>query len=445
MLHIDDADAQSAHRGLHSQLHRRRFLEIGGLSCLGLSLPQVLAARSRSAANGAAPRQTSVIFLELAGGPSQFETYDPKPDAPRECRGMFGFVDTNLPGVLFSDLMSRQARIVDKLAIVRSVRHRHNSHDPSSHLTQTGYYKTGLKGGPNQFPCIGSVAAKLRGAGAVGMPAYVAVPKVMRNGRSAFLGNAFNPFDVGKDPNDADFRVDNLALDASVPVSRLEGRRQLREEFDRMRRLRDVNAARALDRFTQEAFELVTSNRAREAFELDREDQRLRDHYGRTTVGQGMLLARRLVEAGVTFVSVRVIGWDNHQRIEPALKNLCPPYDQGVTALVEDIYARGLDCDVLVVAMGEFGRTPKINQNAGRDHWGPLMSVLFSGGGLRVGQIVGASNSLGEEPTEAVYHPGNVLAMIYRHLGIDPATTLNDFSGRPRHLLEQRDFIRELI
>lgn len=422
---------------------RRTLLKVGSLGILsGLTLPRLIRARATSA-EGA--RKTSVIYLELAGGPSQFETYDPKPDAPREYRGMFGSIPTTLAGIRFCDLMPRQARILDKLAIVRSIRHRHNSHDPSSHLVQSGYYKVGPKGGPNQFPCIGSTISKLRGPNAHGLPAYAAIPKVMRNGRAAFLGNSYDPFEVGNDPNAPDFNVKNLVLEDGLTIPRLQGRRELLTSLDQARRFVDTSGVgESIDRFTAEALELVTGERARKAFDLSREDDRLRDLYGRHPFGQGMLLARRLVEAGVTIATVRIPGWDDHSNIEPAMNAKGPPYDQAITALISDLHLRGLDRDVLVVAIGEFGRTPRINKKAGRDHWGPLMSVLFAGGGVRGGNIIGASNANGEVPIETEYHPNNVLATIYRHLGVDPASTITDFSGRPHHLLDRHEVIREL-
>ena len=427
---------------------RRGFLQAGGLTIGGLTLADVLRGRAvRGASNTASgwPQTTSVIFVELAGGPTQFETYDPKPQAPREYRGEFGVTHTTLPGVQFSELMHQQSRILDKLAIVRSVHHDHNSHDPSSHLSQTGYYKSGPKGGPNQLPCFGSVIAKLRGPNRPTLPAYVAVPRIMRNGQAAFLGQACNPFETVSDPNDPAFHVRNLRIASELNISRLEDRRGLLSALDARRRLRDLKqASSAVDDFSRLAFDLVHGSRARKAFDLSQEPVALRDRYGRNTVGQSMLLARRLVEAGVTCVTVRCTGWDDHNTIAPNLRKRAPVYDRAISTLIEELFERGLEKDVMVVAMGEFGRTPRINKNAGRDHWGALMSVLLAGGGLKTG-IVGASNRKGEVPTEHRYRPESVLAMIYRHLGIDPETTFQDLSGRPRYVLEKRELIRELI
>ncbi len=425
---------------------RRSFLRAGFLGFGGLSMPDILRLRSANA-NDAQTDANSVIFVELAGGPSQFETYDPKPHAPVEYRGEFGVIPTNVPGIMLSELMVEQAQLMDKLSIVRSVHHPSNSHDPSSHLSQTGYYKRGPKGGQSSadtMPCFGSVIARLRGSNVSGLPAYVAVPTVMRNGQSSYLGKSYSPFETVEDPADPDFQVQNLSLVSGLTAVRLDNRHELLSELDRQQRMFDLQrSSTALDGFREQSLELVTGRRARAAFDIQAEADTLRDAYGRNTTGQSLLMARRLVESGVTCVTVRVTGWDDHRELARGLKNRGPAYDQGMAALVRDIYERGIDAQVLVVAMGEFGRTPRYNRDAGRDHWGAVMSVLLAGGGLQPG-IVGASNSRGELPTAAPYRPENVLAMIYRHLGIDPELTFNDFSGRPRYVLEEHGLITEL-
>ncbi len=435
-------------------INRRNALQVGSLAIAsslgtGLQLDQILRHRAAQAADASpsaqSPKTTSVIFIELAGGPTQFETYDPKPNAPKEYRGSFGVTQTNLPGTIFSEWMPAQARIADKLAVIRSIHHPSNSHDPSSHLTQTGYYKQGPKGGVNQMPAFGCVVAKLRGANTATLPPYVAVPRTMRNGGPAHLGKSYNPFETVTDPSKAGFKVQNLALNKALNLNRLGDRKSLLKALDAQRRLADLQgASTAVDDFTYQAFDLITGDAARTAFDIDAEPDTVRNAYGRTTNGQSLLLARRLVEHGVTCVTVRVTGWDDHNKIGDRLKEKAPSYDQGTAALVSELYDRGMDDDVMVVAMGEFGRTPRINKNAGRDHWGSVMSVMLAGGGLQTG-VLGKSNSRGEVPAANAYRPENVLAMIYRHLGIDPGITFNDFSGRPRHLLERRDLIKELL
>lgn len=428
------------------RVSRRSLLRVGALGVGGLALPQILAQRAQAAGAGTSSRQTSVIFIELAGGPTHFETYDPKPLAPAEYRGPLGTVSTSVPGVALSELMVEQARLMDKLAIVRSIGHSSSSHGTSAHLTQTGYYLRDPQKRENDMPCLGSVAAKVRGPNAAGVPAFVSIPRSMRFGGAAYLGKRYNPFETVGDPASADFRVNNLTLESSLNMDRLAERRSLLAGLDRAQRLADSQGvADSLDHFTREAFELVTGDRARRAFDLEAEQPALRDRYGRNSSGQGLLLARRLVEAGITVVTVRVGGWDDHAQIEQSMKRKGPDYDRAVAALVKDLHDRGQDQNVLVVAMGEFGRTPRLNANAGRDHWGSVMSVLLAGGGLRMGQVIGSSSPKGEIPQDQPYRPENVLAMIYRHLGIDPQTSFPDLSGRPRYLLEERGLIDELV
>jgi len=423
---------------------RRGFLRAGVLGMGGLTLPEVLRAR---AAGNVADRNppTSVIFVELAGGPTQFETYDPKPNAPVDYRGPMSAIATKLPGFHFGEAMAEQAKIADRLTIIRSIQHKSSNHDPSSHLAQTGYYKTGAKGGANEMPCIGAVAARFRGPNHPAMPAYAAIPHVMRNGGAAQLGRACAPFETAADPNGAKFEVRNLSLLKSLTVDRLTSRRTLLAKFDTRRQLVDLQgSAPAIDQFSQQAFDMLTASQAQKAFDIAREKPKLRDRYGRTTVGQSLLLARRLVEAGVTCVTVSAPGWDNHANLPQAMDGIGAEYDRGIAALVSDLYDRGLQKHVLVVAMGEFGRTPRFNKTAGRDHWGSVMSVLLAGGGLKPG-VFGESNGKGEVPVSLPYRPENVLAMAYRHLGIDPAQTFADLSGRPRFILEERAIIDQIV
>lgn len=426
---------------------RRSFLKAGFLGLAGLSLPQALQARAAAAVGGQEVRKTSVILVNLLGGPSQFETYDPKPDAPSEYRGHFEALKTNVPGVWFSELMAKQAKVMDKMAIVRSISGSQSHHWLANHQLQTGVPGR-LDAWRNTLPSMGSVTARVRGANAKGVPAYSIISKgrsdATLQGTGAYLGRAFDPFVINGDPNSKDFKIRDLSLTANLSVERLEDRRRLLRSIDSTRRAVDQNAE-SLDQFTAQAFDLVTGDRAQKAFDIGQELPGVRDLYGRTQVGQSLLLARRLVEAGVTFVTVALYNWDDHNIIKPKMERRAPAYDQGMAALVSDLYDRGLDRDVLVVAMGEFGRTPKINANEGRDHWAPVMSVLFSGGGMKVGQVVGASNRRGEEPVDAPYSPHCVLRTMYHHLGVDPSMTFDDLAGRPRYLLEHGEVIKELI
>lgn len=427
-------------------IRRRDFLRAGFLGLGGMSLADLLKIQARASESGRSIPKRSVIFIELAGGPTQFETYDPKPEAPVEYRGPLGTVQTALSGVRFSEMMVEQAKIAKRLAVIRSVHHNSGSHQTSSHLTQTGYYLRDRQNRDNELPCIGSVVDHVLGPNEKGVPGYVAIPQIMRYGQAAFLGKGHNPFVTGGDPNKEKFKVQNLDLVGNLNLQRLDDRRSLLNSLDDSRRVIDNRGVgEAFDSFTRDAFELVTGDRAREAFDITQESDKVRDRYGRHTIGQSLLLSRRLIEAGVSFVSVRVGGWDDHRGLVKRMKTKAPQYDRGVSALINDLYERGLDRDVLVIAMGEFGRTPRFNKTAGRDHWGSLMSVMMAGGGLNVGQIVGSSNSRGEVPLDSPYRPEHILATAYRHLGIDTDATFTDHAGRPRYVLEQREIVRELV
>lgn len=432
------------------QVPRRSFLRVGALGLGGLSLPALLRHRATAAEASEQARARSaepaVIYIELAGGPTHIDTYDPKPEAAREIRGPFEAISTKLPGVQLGELMEKQAKIADRLAIIRSIHHNSSSHSTSAHLVQTGHYLQDRQNSNNEMPCVGSVADRVLGAKTEGIPGYVSLQRTMRYGNAAYLGKAHNPFSVRRDPNRGNFRVDNLELVRGLDADRVHDRRYLLNRFDESRRILDTDGvSEAVDQFTLDAFEIVTSGRAQDAFAVTKEPEEVRQRYGRSRTGQEFLLARRLIEAGVTFVSVRVGGWDNHNRIERTMRASRPAYDQALAALVDDLVQRGMDRDVLVVAMGEFGRTPKMNRNAGRDHWGAAMSVLLAGGGLKMGQVIGSTTAKGERPSDVPYRPEQVLAMVYRHLGIDAGQTFIDFSGRPRHLLDDRQLIAELV
>ena len=434
-------------------ISRRGLVQAGLGGIVGLSMPDLLrlqaATTEQSGEKSNGPKDTAVIYLEQAGGPTQHETYDPKPNAAVEYRGPLNAVSTVLPGEAFCELMSKQAAIADRLAIIRSIHHNSSSHGTSSHMTQTGYYLTDNQSRNNEMPCIGSYTMRMRGANAKGVPAFVSIPQSMRFGRAAWLGKGNNPLETSRSADDKRFEVPNLTLLKGIDESRLADRRSLLSGFDAARKIVDNHGvADATDEFTRQAFEMVTGDAARKAFAIDEEDDATRDRYGRNSIGQNVLLAKRLVERGVTFVTVRVntLGsWDDHTGIEKRMRAKGPALDQAIASLVTDLYETGLDRKVMVVAMGEFGRTPRINKSAGRDHWGRVMSVMMSGGGLKVGQVIGASDSSGAVPVESPYRPENVLAVLYQHLGIDPSLTFPDNSGRPRYLLETRELIRELV
>jgi hypothetical protein len=399
-----------------------------------------------------------VIFVSLGGGASHLETYDPKPNAPAEYRGSIPAIPTTVPGVQVSALLPEQARIFEKLSVVRSVQHSQASHI-ALHIIETGYdLQNSQNARAGEMPSVGAVVSRVwadRGRNrdgegnpeqSAGLPASVSLPRPFAYSGAHWLGAEHNYFIVNDDPNAENFHVKNLALLDAVTAERLGERRRLLREFDHRRRLIDLDGyAESLDEFSRQAFDLMTGPAARRAFDIGREDPRLRERYGRNEFGQRLLLARRLVEEGVPFVHVRMADWDDHIDLFTRMQARCPKYDRGITSLIEDLEQRGLREQVLVVALGEFGRTPRVNAQAGRDHWPAVMSVLFSGGRYAGGVVVGASDATGAKVAESPYAPQNVLAMVYRHLGIDPAMTFVDYSGRPRHVLEERRLITELL
>ncbi len=424
---------------------RRLALQLGLGGLAGLSLPDLLKLRATAAESA---RDTAVIYVLQEGGASQFETWDPKPDAPDGIRGEFGAIKTNVPGILFSEALPEQARIADKLVVLRSVHHPSTQHSSSVHLIKTGYYCR-PDTNENEMPSVGSCVAKLRGPVAPKVPPNVLLYVGERYDGPHHLGAGYRPFTVTNDEDRPALRVPNLALLGGVTGEQLNDRTALLNSFERDRRVHDPKGqAAALDDFQRRAVELVTGPAARKAFDLDAEPLRLRDRYGRNYIGDRFLMARRLVEHGVRFVTVGTFGWDHHGDLWADMRKNAPRFDRALAALVADLFDRGLAERVLVVVAGEFGRTPQIstinNLRPGRDHWGDVMSVLLAGGGFDGGRVVGSSDAKGALPTSSPYRLECVLALMYRHLGIDPATTLTDNTGRPRSLLEVRDRIKEL-
>lgn len=423
---------------------RRNFLQIGSLAVGGLSLPGLLA---REAAGAAATARKSVILIWQAGGPSHIDMYDLKPEAPAEYRGEFKPIPTNVSGIDISEHLPLHARIFDKLSVVRSAFHTNAGHGMGSQWMLTGYQPT-IEVSDNIYPACGAVAAKLKGPNEPGMPAYVNVPNRLGLGKAAYLGAAYNPFSPDSDPNADGFQVRNLRMPGRVDVARLDRRQQLLQQVDTLKRDVDTRGDMlGLDNFYRDAFEMVTNEKALRAFDIHVEDPKLREKYGRNSLGQSCLLARRLVEAGVTYVTVQAGGgWDTHGNNFSELKGkLLPQFDRAVYGLVEDLSDRGLLNDVLVMAMGEFGRTPRINGGAGRDHWPGAMSVLYAGGGLKMGQAIGTTDSKAEYPTTKPYTPGCVLSTMYHALGIDYRHVFFDQARRPLPVLAEGAPIPELV
>lgn len=406
-------------------LGRRSFLKLGALALGGLNLPSFL---ERQALAGSAKSKASVIQVYMGGGPSHIDMYDMKPNAPLEIRGEFRSIATALPGVRICEHLPYQSKVLDKLAIVRSVCHENSSHLPASHWMMTGHQPT-PDTTTNKNPSVGAIVSRLRGSNDPSMPAYVSIPKRQLLGASAYLGPTHDPFTPESDPSKSDFAVANLQPPTGVSIPRLEDRMTLLEHLDQFRRDLDHRGRlQDISRFQQKALDMVTSQRVQAAFDLSQEDSQTRELYGEFSVGQGCLLARRLVEAGVTFVTVLSGGaWDTHANNFSILKEDClPRVDRAIAALVTDLYQRGLDRDVMVVAYGEFGRTPVINKDAGRDHWPGANCVLFSGGGLKVGQMIGETDKVAAYPITTRYSPADVLSTVFQFLNIDWQQELMD-------------------
>jgi hypothetical protein len=440
---------------------RRTALKAGFLGILGLSLPDLLRLRAEGAA---ASKDTAVILLWLDGGPSQLETYDPKPEAPAEYRGPYGAIQTNVPGIRISETLPCHARLADKMVFVRSLHHDNGDHFAAAHWMLTGRFGSSAANMAPKYPSAGSYAAKVRGPNRPGLPAYVGLPAAQSvylfpgYQGAAYLGPAYNPFDVDREQkylaaNSNVFVHKPKCLDSLTPVGgQTEGRVDLLRGFDTIRRDLDKSGTMdTLDRYQQQAIDLILSGKAREAFNLDREDPKLVDRYGVGPWGRYTCMARRLVEAGVTFVTVDMPHWDDHSNIKDGHGYKLGPLDRAVGALVEDLDERGLLDRVLVVVMGEFGRTPRINQGQpgipipGRDHWGNAISAMLAGGGLRTGQVVGKTNARAEHPVDRALKPCDLLATVYHVLGIDPRLTFKDHSGRPVPLLDEGEPIAEVI
>jgi hypothetical protein len=442
---------------------RRSFLKVGtlGLAGASLGLSDWLRHRSQASTIGRdGPDDRSVILIWLDGGPPQHETYDPKPDAPSEFRGPLGSIESKIPGVRVSELLPRHAALMDRMSIIRSMYHDNGDHFAAAHWMLTGYLGSNAADLPAQYPSAASIIAKLKGAKQSGIPAYVGLPNTHSVGLvpgyhgAAYLGVAYNPFSADGDPNQDSYQVPNLSLPTGVETNRVGDRRTLLGAFDRARR--DVDASglmSGLDRFDQEAFNLVLSERARQAFDLKKEDPRLRDRYGRHQWGQSALLARRLVEAGVRFVTLTFGGWDYHSSLENGMKNVLPVLDRAVGGLIADLDERRLLDSTMVLVMGEFGRTPRMNTTGvpgvdpvpGRDHWGNVMSVLIGGGGLAGGRVVGASNSRGEIPKDRPVRPQDLTATLYHQLGLSLDTTFSNLAGRPVTIGSNGQVISELL
>lgn len=460
---------------------RRGFLQAGLAGFATLSLPGILRLQAQNTVHAAesapAPREkNAVIMVWQPGGCSHLETYDPKPDAGSEYRGPFSTIPTKVPGMQFCELLPRQGAIADKFTVLRSMRQTAGGHPAGSMQLLSGDPDTRDKPKPRlpDWMSVANYVRSQRGPRENPLPAYVGINPPLEYNGPAYLGDAYSPFVVSGNPDLPTFTVPNIGLSDASEVRRLSRRSTLRQNLDTLERAFDQQRElAALDEFETQAMTLLTNPKTKEAFDLSREDSRTRERYGRNAWGQQLLLARRLVEAGVDVLTTslsgplcgRVNNWDDHavnHHVFDAMRFRAGAYDQAVTALIEDIYERGLDKRVLVVVTGEFGRTPKISyaastgagnasapagtQQPGRDHWPRAFSNIWAGGGIQTGRFIGATDKRGEDSVERICTPGDFLATIYHHLGIDSATTLiRDFNGRPTPIVDHGKPIPELI
>lgn len=436
-------------RRLCDGVSRRRFIEIGSLSTFGLSLPGLLKAESES------PRRNSkrsVILIWQHGGPSQLDTFDMKPNVPEEVRGPYKSIGTTLPGLRICELMPYHAKIMDKCSIIRSFTHGNGDHWAAAHWMLTGYLGATGADRAARNPSMGAIMSKLLGPRQTGVPATVNV----NDGGfgfhgAAYLGVAHNPFrtgefsygnEAGRLPTGSD---KSFSLIDGLSKDRLIDRLSLLQQFDRLRRDADSSGTfDSMDDMNRQAREMLLSGRARDAFDLSKEDPKVREKYG-PGWGEQALLARRLVEAGVRYVTLNTGYWDDHGRIKRALDDKLVRHDRAVGVLIEDLHQRGMLDDTLVITAGEFGRTPKINKDAGRDHWPQAQSILLAGGGYRHGQVIGSTNSKAEYPTSRPVTPADFNAIIYRSVGLRPEDTINDPAGRPTHLVPGGRVPEELV
>ena len=426
-------------------ISRRGFLHAGMAGGIGLTVADYLRAKEAQAAAGITPPKgtaKSIIYIFLQGGIAQQESWDPKPNAPVEYRGAFGSIGTSLPGIRFNDLMPHSAKIADKLCICRSMSHGDADHDRSTYIMFTGY-----KPSPAiKYPSFGSVVAHEYGP-RNHLPPYITIPNQLDDsGGPGHLSSAYNSFSLGAKPSAKNFRVRDLELPGGVDKPRFARRRRLLDAVnDHFRAVEESDALDAVDSFYQRAYAMISSKKAREAFDLSKEDPKLREEYGHSEAGARFLLARRLVEAGVPFVTALYGAWDHHAKIVPGIKKHVPEFDQAFAALIRDLDQRGMLDSTLVVASTEFGRTPKINTIAGRDHWGKVFSIAMAGGGLKQGFVHGASDAIAAEPAEDMLSVEDWATTMYHCLGIDAHQSLMAPGGRPVEIIRGGKVRRQLL
>ena len=438
-----DISFGTKHHRLCNGVSRRDFLRAGALAPLGLSLGGLLSLEKLASAAPRRTRAKSVILVYLGGGISHHDSFDLKPESTEEIRGKYKGIPSNITGFQVCELMPKMARTMDKVCLIRSQQHGNDHHETATNWVLSGRFGTPF----GDYPAMGAVVAHETGfAGQV--PPYVAVPKnpafTWELGRSAYLGGRYESFKTG-DPNAKDFKVRDLSLAQPMKPQQQERRQSLLQAVDHFSRTIEGNDQIATyDEFQRKAAEMILSPHAQAAFDIEKESEKTRDSYGRNEFGQSCLLARRLVENGVRFVTVNSGGWDHHAKIFESLDKKLPLFDQGFAALINDLAERGLLQETLVLCLGEFGRTPKVNKDVGRDHWGHAGVMLFAGAGVRGGSIIGATDKNGSFVTDRPVRPADVCYTVYDALGIDPRKQLRTPEGRPVEILDEGALIHEL-
>ena len=432
---------------------RRDFIQLGVGGVLGLGMGDLISLRADAAkaAGKPSPDNVNCILVWLDGGPTHFETFDPKPDAPSDVRGEFNPIPTNVAGVQFCETVPRLASSLDKMAIVRSICHKDPNHGGGNHYMMTGAptpIPVNCGSSVSFHPSFGSMVSHVRGV-KDGLPSYATLPRKSRSAGPHFLGGQHSPFVIDGDPNKEGYRVRDVVLPKSISEGRANNRIELRAALDRMLRIADASAADPaidFDTFYQQGIDLISSKEAQSAFDIDMESNKVRDLYGRNDFGQRLLLARRLSEVGVSFVTVYNGGWDHHTKIfQDGFKKKINAVDLGMSALINDLHERGQLDNTLVLLLGEFGRTPKINKDAGRDHWPHAMSVLVAGAGVPAGQIIGETDVKGYYASDKIYSPEDFACSIYTKMGINPKMILHTNTGRPLPIVNGGSPIKELF
>ena len=432
---------------------RRDFIQLGVGGILGLGMGDLMSLRADAARAAGKPNPDNIncILVWLDGGPTHFETFDPKPDAPSDVRGEFKPIPTNVAGVHFCETVPRLARSLDKMAILRSICHKDPNHGGGNHYMMTGAptpVPVNCGSSVSFHPSFGSIVSHIRGVKG-GLPSYATLPRKSRSAGPHFLGGQHAPFVIDGDPNKEGYRVRDVVLPKSISEGRANNRLKLRESLDRMLRIVDATAADPtidFDSFYQQGIDLISSNDAQAAFDIGRESKEVRDRYGRNDFGQRLLLARRLSEVGVSFVTVYNGGWDHHTKIfQDGFKKKIDRVDLGMSALINDLHERGQLDNTLVLLLGEFGRTPKINKDAGRDHWPHAVSVLVAGAGIPAGQIIGGTDVKGYYASDRIYSPEDFACSIYTKMGINPKKILHTNTGRPLPIVNGGAPIKELF